>query len=588
MLKKDANPNSDQSYESTGIFRKPEDIAKAINPPKPVSILEWATSPDYCGKVLFPWERIQLKALYCLDFTPEEKKMIDEQIALERIPENIYDKIKTLKEQGREFEILVLVEGRRSGKTFLTSIILSYEIYRLIQKDDPQAYYGIDPGTIIYVVVGAKTVEQAKATIYPIVYRTILDNKWFANWIVPDGVKDSSIFFQTPNDRRIQKILKETQNVNKAISSVRLVLMGSNAAPQRGKSILCFSLTEYAWFLEGESIMSDRAAWDAIEPATRDMKTRGSTKLDRKIITESTPWTKSGMFYELFLQSHGIVQTEEGDKVLTPESHLSTLSFKLPTWVANPNHKLEDFDADFETDPDRAAIEWGAEFADDVAFYLNHDKIDAMFDAVLTEKDKGAKGALYEAHGDPSERRANFPVCVAHKEGDIVVVDKLTVFKPKDFDGEIDYDYVTNYFIDLCTKFNIHEFTFDQYSSIMIIQKMQRELKKKNIRTIVRQELATQASNKRRYDVLKESLYQGKIQSYYHNQLDLELKHLINKRGRIDHPPSGPVTTKDCADALSEVVRRLMESKGSAFTSYQPEGGLSGLHPRIGQVSFER
>ena len=579
MKKKEEKKQVD--YEHSGMFRMKEDIVKALVPKDPIDIITWASNANYCSKNLYPWEAIQLKAYYCMPFSDEEKSMIEEQVKVKNVPNNMIERNQQLRENNDSFKTLVLVEGRRSGKTFLTGIIASYEIYKLILKDNPQAFYKIDSGTIINVIIGATTSDQAKKVVFPEVSSCILTNKWFSDWILFAG--ENEIKFNTPYDKRIQKLYLEKEGIDRSISSVRLICANSNSSALRGKSVIALFLSEFAYFLDNDGNRSDKMVWEALEPATRDFGDDG------KIVVESSPWTKSGKFYELFLESHGIIltdETEDGMKELPLKAYLKTLSFKLPTWVANPTMPRENFDDDFEKNPDYANVVWGAEFSDDIAFYLDPNKIDEMFTENLEEQSRGKKGIIYEAHGDPSETGANFPIGVAHMENDQVIFDHLHVFKASEFeDHKINYINVTQYFVELCKKFNINEFTFDQYSSIMIIQTMEEELKNSQIRTRVRKEVATPASNRKRYDLFKAALYQGRVKCFPHKLLRLELKNLTNRKGRVGCPNSGPVTTKDCADVASELTRRLIESQSNRINPFERSKNQRGTTMPVARFS---
>src|SRR3954462_3599208 len=81
-----------------------------------VSIIEFAESPEYCGKPLYPRQRLLLKLIFLEDLTPEEEKILDYWIAGGRngteiqISPLIRERIAYLKANGfKHFREVVLV-----------------------------------------------------------------------------------------------------------------------------------------------------------------------------------------------------------------------------------------------------------------------------------------------------------------------------------------------------------------------------------------------------------------------------------------------------------------------------------------------
>ena len=56
---------------------------------------------------------------------------------------------------GKIYEI-ILAWGRRAGKTFIGSQLLSYGLYQLLQMNDPQKRFGLAPGSSIELDAVAK------------------------------------------------------------------------------------------------------------------------------------------------------------------------------------------------------------------------------------------------------------------------------------------------------------------------------------------------------------------------------------------------------------------------------------------------
>jgi len=100
----------------------------------------------------------------------EEQELVDrfenEMMLLERegIPRKTRDQI--VRKLGRMFTEMILVMGRRSGKSYLVALLALYAVYRLIKMGHPQKAYGLMDFDIITVLNVAKSEEQAKGAVF--------------------------------------------------------------------------------------------------------------------------------------------------------------------------------------------------------------------------------------------------------------------------------------------------------------------------------------------------------------------------------------------------------------------------------------
>ncbi len=121
---------------------------------------------------LYPVQRFIVKMYYNIpldnvDKTIEVRDMFGTKI-LYKLTEveylkYLYDKgCCNIREQdGKDRRELILVLGRRSGKSALSSLFASYELYKLLCRGHPQHYYGMPDGSEIRVICVANDKDQA-------------------------------------------------------------------------------------------------------------------------------------------------------------------------------------------------------------------------------------------------------------------------------------------------------------------------------------------------------------------------------------------------------------------------------------------
>jgi len=199
----------------------------------------------------------------------------------------------------------------------------------------------------------------------------------------------------------------------------------------------------------------------------------------------------------------------------------------------------------------------------------------------------------YKGHADPSKVNDKFGIAVAHAEYDAqgrahCVFDLLHHFDPADFEGGIiDYEIVDDWIWDqIVMKFYPDEFTFDQYNSTSSIQKLQKRVRNRRMPKNVS---VFEKTTTRQYDwAVKENskaaINLGLVHAPYYERAELELRFLQYVNGRVDHPSSGPVQSKDVADAMTECIHVLIGEQVNNFVhgdlSMNPQGAIQhGVDP---------
>lgn len=138
----------------------------------------------------------------------------------------------------------MLLLGKGSGKDFLASIMHLYGIYKALCLFDPQAYYGLSPGSPIYLVNVARNEAQAK-------------NVFFTQFL---GMLDNCPWFQG-------KYESPSSNTVKFDKKIRALSGNSQAFGWLGYNTIQWVGDELAFFLENdnneESESKAEECWEA-------------------------------------------------------------------------------------------------------------------------------------------------------------------------------------------------------------------------------------------------------------------------------------------------------------------------------------
>lgn len=180
----------------------------------------------------------------------------------------------------------------------MTAIAIAYKTYLLTLMDSIGKHYGIEEGKQIYFSIIADSMDQAKAHQFGDAANALLDCKSLQNQQLISKYVAESIHVATPFDVRRAATLRSTgAKIDKDMASLIVKAFGTNSKTLRGSASIMFVMDEFAHFITGESKMSDAEIWKAATPslATFDK--------DAMIFANSSPYTKTGKFFELYEQS---------------------------------------------------------------------------------------------------------------------------------------------------------------------------------------------------------------------------------------------------------------------------------------------
>jgi hypothetical protein len=368
---------------------------------------------------------------------------------------------------------------------------------------------------------------------------------------------------------------------------------------------------EFAHFQQGESDQSDSEVYSAAQPALAQFGQ------DAMIFCNSSPWSKVGKFYDRFeagmSTNNGNPEFPEILSIQLPSWALYEGWWEDPTYVGpkkcitvspdwDPELRKED-GSYFYTEEDRAAIvlarqeekddqvkykvERRGKFAETVDAYLIPEMVDRMFEGRPLAYDSGLERWTYApmktnwdqstyelkffAHMDPSSTTAGFGFAMGHTEAFTfegrtemhTCFDIIKRWNPRDFPGQtIDWDPILDWVLHISYLFRPVQLTMDQFNSAYPITWLRRKFREKRIETRVFENTATAQTNWNRAEIFRTALNRGLIHAPYDTPdcewASQELKFLQEiKTGRIprvEKQDTGPVTTKDVADCMMEVV----------------------------------
>lgn len=374
-----------------------------------------------------------------------------------------------------KFEELVLVLGRRSGKSFLVSAMALYELYRLLSMGHPQARYGLMEFDEIVLLNVARNEEQAKKAIFSKIKQTVLASPFFQPYIG----KDTELEMRFLNDHDLKENERRIAlGLNPFAGSLVLRCGSSNASGLVGLTCWSIIMDEVA-AMAGDNPDSgvDNELYDELKPS---LATFGK---DGKMMMLSNPKGPIGLLFDLH-------ENRQDDP--------TTLVLRLPTWLTNPNIDKDWLENQKRKDPNEFMMQYGAEFgASSSNPMFTPDSVQRMFSSMSMVKrsERGHSLNEYFCHLDPARTSDYYALVVGHAEritGTIgpdfqplkrVVIDHIHFWNPLSKNQPISEREVEDYVIDLNTRFRFRQVSIDQWHSQSSIIK----LKSRGVNIVERQ-----------------------------------------------------------------------------------------------------
>jgi hypothetical protein len=485
--------------------RSPETGAPARSSENIFSILEYIESDWGLGMRLFPAQRFIVKLYYFIeldDVLPEEDWLrikirdvltgeVKYTLTEKEYLQFLYNEGRcNLKEQDHERRELLLALGRRSGKTALSGIFASYEVYRLLNLYNPQAYYGLPNGNRIQIISVATDKDQAG-----ILFNEVAGHLAKCEYFIPYQANNtqSQVNFRTPYDidqfgSTYRENGKFTSFSGKA--SVRLTFRGATGKGLRGAGNIVIIMDEFAHFLDTgpasaeeiyKAVTPSAAAFSPKDPKNPMLPIGGK---ESRIICISSPLGKSGRFYELFDQA---MRGGKGSE--------NMLAIQSPTWEINPTVPLSDLQQAYYADAVAFSGEYGAQFNDQLVGWIERQEdLLACVDSNLRPIHAGRPRMPHQMGIDVGLVGDGTFIVITHVENGKIIVDYHEGWRAREdwrttnphLDGQysvpysrvladvarLDFDEIAAWIKAICLRFHIRRGLFDRWNGIPLEQSL--------------------------------------------------------------------------------------------------------------------
>lgn len=563
-----------------------------------LNIMDYITSPYGLDMRPFPVQRFVIKLYYHLPLETETKtidiydrfkeKLLFQFTEAEYL-EYLYNEGRcNIKKQDHPRRELILIAGRRSGKTLFSSVFASYELYRLLSLGDPQAYYGLPPNNRIQIISVATDKDQA-GLLFSELSGHISKFEYFAPYV--QNSTQSFVNFRTPADIERNGVTQRTQD-GKFISSVgktgiRATFKASVAKGLRGAGNIVIIMDELAHF-KNKGQASGKDVYDAVIPsaaafAPKDPKTGLSIPgrpVESRIITITSPLGKVGQAYDLWsLAMAGGVPAE------------NKLCLQIPTWEMNPSVDPGFFRSQYHADPKTFTIEYGAKFSDSsFSWWDREEDVLACCIEDLRPVERGIPRFPYYVGLDIGLAGDATVIAIGHTDPNgFVTLDYHEVWRAGEKwevsnphlqsvsceyaktlhqVGRIDFDSIADWILALSKRFTFASGIFDRWNGIPLEQ----ALHKRNLLQF-KSEFFTQTQASKVAQTFKTLVMDKKLRLYNHpvspqspksppirELLALQADYL-SKYVLIVHKPKEPKASDDFYDALSRMVFTCFEER---------------------------
>ena len=453
-----------------------------------------------------------------------------------------------------------LLWGIGAGKSFLTSIANAYLVYRMLCLRDPQAYYGLAPGSTIAIVNFSVTANQAKKVVFGEIAARI----------------DSAPCFQQAGFSRDQTIQSELRWPERGV----VVFPGNSQATSAIGYNVLGAVVDEASFLP--DVMDSIRVAGQVQGHRYDAAEELYNAISKRILSRGNwRWQRDSML--CMISSPRYVGDFLERKAAEAETNPRIYFSRLPTWEGAQKATLSgqtftdpvcgsvpiEYEEQFTRNPERARRDLGAIASEAIGGYFSDPtQLDALasdrpspFDesGSLRPDFSGFNKQPLAVHVDLGLKRDACGIAGVYHTGQRYVLAFVRRVTPADHGGEVDFAAIREWILSLQRQYGwtIACVSYDGWQSVESRQALERE-------GIPTREISVDRTT-RPYDTLKELLLSGQLDYYRDEQLLSELKRLELVKGiKVDHPPDG---SKDVADAVAGALYNLHELRAVVAAS---------------------
>lgn len=431
----------------------------------------------------------------------------------------------------------VFDEGIGAGKSYKSSVIITYLVYRILILKDPHKFLRLARGSGIHFMNMSLRADQAKEIVFGEIAQRICNSPWFSerNYLPNPNVKSE---LQLPKN-------------------ITIVPGNSKETFSFGYNLLAAIMDEAAWYTETPGREVAEEMFNALYNRIRDrfgfkgmLVMISSPRYVDDFIEKKMEEAKTNT--RIFSRRRASWESKPKDKLSGKTIEIE--GYQIPIEYEEPARRNFDrFKRDIMAMPSFALEPYFKQWA------LVEQAIDPNMENPLDEHNKfkdwfrGKPGVTYYGHIDLSLTTDATGISFCHKEGDKIIVD--LIMKIKAAQGkEIDIAEVRAVVYEMKARgFSIGKCTFDQFQSASSIQ----EFNKMSInseRLSIDKDLAC-------YETVKEGIIAGKLKFCRNEDFLMELRRLELIEGkRIDHPRG---SSKDLTDAVAGAVYNCVTSQNN-------------------------
>lgn len=464
----------------------------------------------------------------------------------------IYEEIRNIRHTGQKRTYAIEVGNTHviansiiTHNSSLASIISNYEIYRLIKMGNPQEYFGFPDGQEIAVTT-ASTSDDNALPLFNMMKTRCLNCSYLKDRVVN---KTLSYF----------NLKTEADDMKENEPSIFMLCGGAGSQILRGHNNIVVIFDEAAFFsLSGKNSGED--VYQALTPSVASFTKGGDkNKGEGKIILLSSPYGKSGIFHQKYMQSFDNAE--------------NTLMFEMYSTMVNPTIDSSILKDEKRKNPSSFSREYGGKFSDTVSSWIDQDTLEKVLNkSIVQNPRKGERGIEYYMGLDYGGKNDGASIAIVHKEDEKIILDYADVYYSGSSDVYMEnhhpiYNNVNklfagheiipiNGFIDevkrLCDMFPTVYGWFDQFNGYALME----ALKNKNLTQFEARSVSA-SLNTQVYQVCKTLINSQMIEIFDHNILVPEflfLEEIIDGNQLRVEAPQRTGFHDDISDSFARAV----------------------------------